>query len=83
MLFPVVIWEPLQKMFLAPVEPTFSVGVDAVFAFVNFTITWAPASRENVPVVMLTVLAAVAAAVPHVPKRLTVAPVTPSCFMVW
>ena len=70
-------------MFFAPLELTFSVGVPAVFAFVNFTDTLAPASRANVPVVMSTVFAAVAAAVPQVPKRFTVAPVTPSCLTVW
>ena len=38
----------------------FKVGVPAVLAFVNLTDTLAPASRLNVPVVTLAVLAAVA-----------------------
>ena len=50
---------------LAPVELTLSVGLAAVLAYVNFTLSDAPATSENPATVDEGTLAAVADAVLH------------------
>ena len=82
MFTPVVILAPLWNIYFAPLLLTFKVGVLAVLALLNLTLTLAPASSEKVPFVIETVFAAVAAAVEQVPNLLTVAPVIPSCLIV-
>lgn len=54
-----------------------------MFLFANLTVTLAPVSNANVPAVTETVLTCVPAVSEQVPYLVTVAPVIPSCLIVW